>query len=163
MLQTILSTAKNSKPTLENSVHYIAHTFSFLATGKDTDNAYSLIHCYFRKGFTPPPHFHQLEDESFYILEGKMEFQIGEKKFTASAGEFVVAPKGIPHSFNLISETAKALLVISPAGFETLFREFGEPAITLELPPAPETLPKQLFAQIHQRCIELGNVWMPQM
>jgi quercetin dioxygenase-like cupin family protein len=163
MIQVPISSAKRSKPSLENSVHYIAHTFSFLATGEDTDNTYSLIHCYFRRGFTPPPHFHQIEDECFYMLEGEIEFRIGEKIFAAIPGDYVVAPKGIPHSFDLLSETAKALLFITPAGFETLFREFGEPAQTLGLPPVPNDLPKELFAQIHQRCIELGNVWMPEM
>ena len=151
----------STSPTLENSVHYLAHTFSFLATGRDTDNAYSLIHCFFRKGFTPPPHFHRYEDESFYVLEGVIDFQAGDKKFTAGAGELIVLTKTVPHSFNLVSETAKALLLITPAGFETLFKEFGIPAQTLDLPPIPEHLPKELFQQIHNRCIELGNVWMP--
>lgn len=163
MIQALISSAKKARPTLENSVHYIAHTFSFLATGEDTDNAYSLIHCYFRRGFTPPPHFHQFEDECFYILEGEIEFRIGEKTLPATPGDFVVAPRGVPHSFNLISETAKALLFITPAGFETVFREFGKPAQTIELPPVPNNLPKKLFLQIHQRCIELGNVWMPEV
>ena len=156
-----MQSSVSTLPTLENSVHYLAHTFSFLATGRDTDNAYSLIHCFFRKGFTPPPHFHRYEDESFYVLEGVIDFQAGDKKFTAGAGEFIVLPKTVPHSFNLVSETAKALLLITPAGFETLFKEFGITAQTLDLPPIPEHLPKELFQQIHNRCIELGNVWMP--
>lgn len=155
--------AVTQKPTIQNSVHYLAHTFSFLATGEDTAEAYSLIHCFFRKGFTPPAHFHTFEDESFLILEGEMEFQAGADKFKAAAGELVVLPKGIPHSFNLVSDTAKALLLITPAGFETVFKEFGIPALTLELPPIPANLPKELFQQIHQRCIELGNVWMPEI
>jgi len=80
-----------------------------------------------------------------------------------SAGELIVLPKEIPHSFNLKTDTAKALLLITPAGFETLFKEFGKPAQTLNLPPIPDNLPKELFQQIHQRCIDLGNVWMPEM
>ena len=122
MTETLLRSAISQKPTLENSVHYIAHTFSFLVTGEQTDNAYSLIHCFFRKGYTPPPHFHTLEDESFYILDGIIDFQAGDKKFTAGAGELIVLPKGVPHSFSLVTETAKALLLISPAGFETIFK-----------------------------------------
>jgi quercetin dioxygenase-like cupin family protein len=155
--------AVTQKPTLQNSVHYLAHTFSFLATGEDTGNAYSLIQCFFRKGFTPPAHFHTLEDESFFILDGVIEFQAGPDKFTAGAGELVVLPTGIPHSFSLVTDTAKALLLITPAGFETVFKEFGTPAVTLDLPPIPAHLPKELFQQIHQRCIDLGNVWMPEI
>jgi quercetin dioxygenase-like cupin family protein len=163
MPETLLHPSLTQKPTLENSVHYLAHTFSFLATGKDTGNAYTLIHCFFRKGFTPPPHYHRYEDESFYVLEGIIDFQAGDQKIRAAAGELIVLPKEVPHSFNLVSDTAKALLLITPAGFETVFKEFGRPAETLDLPPIPENLPKDLFRQIHQRCIELGNVWMPEI
>ena len=161
MPETLSRLSLSQKPTLENSVHYLAHTFSFLVTGQDTDNAYTLIHCFFRKGFTPPPHFHKYEDESFYVLEGIIDFQTGDKKFRAGTGELIVLPKEVPHSFNLVSDTAKALLLITPAGFETVFKEFGSPAQTLDLPPIPDNLPKELFQQIHQRCIDLGNVWMP--
>jgi quercetin dioxygenase-like cupin family protein len=154
----------NQKPTLDNSVHYIAHTFSFLATAKDTDGAFSLIHCFFRKGFMAPPHYHKLEDESFYLLEGEIDFTVGDKKFKAVAGDFILLPKNIPHHFNLVSETVKALLIISPAGFEIFFKEFGRPAQTLDLPPIPTTNPrKEMFEQMHNRMIELGNVFMPEV
>jgi quercetin dioxygenase-like cupin family protein len=150
------------KPTLANSIHYIAHTFSFLSTGKDTDNAFALIHCNFRKGFHAPPHHHQYEDESFYILEGEMHFHVGDQKFTAGAGEFVVLPKNVPHYFELLTDTAKALLLITPAGFEVFFKEFGRPAQTLDLPPVPTENPrKEMFEAMHNRMIELGNVFMP--
>ena len=163
MIETLLRSATSQKPTLANSVHYLAHTFSFLVTGKDTGNSFALIHCFFRKGFTPPPHFHKYEDESFYILDGIMEFNAGDKKSTVGVGEFIVLPKNVPHSFNVVTETAKALLLITPAGFETVFKEFGKPAKTLDLPPVPDNLPKELFQQIHNRCVELGNVWMPEI
>lgn len=162
MLQTITQAAICQKPTLENSIHYIAHTFSFLATGEDTDNDFCLIHCNFRKGFMAPPHYHKLEEESFYILEGEIDFHVGDKKFTAGAGEFVMLPKNVPHHFNLISDTAKALLLITPAGFETFFKEFGRPAITLDLPPIPTENPrKEMFEAMHDRMLELGNVFVP--
>jgi len=164
MEQQIMNAAVHTKPALENSVHYIAHTFSFLVTAKDTDGAFSLTHCFFRKGFTPPPHYHQLEDESFYVLEGEIDFLVGDKRFTAGAGEFVFLPRNVPHHFNLVTETAKALLHISPAGFEIFFQEFGRPAQTLELPPVPAINPRsEMFAKMHDRMIELGNVFMPEV
>lgn len=163
MIETLLRSATSQKPTLENSVHYLAHTFSFLATGEDTDNDYTLIHCFFRKGFTPPPHYHTHEDESFYMLEGIIEFQAGDKKFTAGAGELIVLPKMIPHSFNLVTDTAKALLLITPSGIETVFKEFGRPAQTLDLPPIPDNLSKEFFQKLHQRAEELGSIWLPKV
>ena len=163
MINTLLRPATSQKPTIGNSVHYLAHTFSFLVTGNDTDNAYTLIHCFFRKGFTPPPHFHKHEDESFYILEGVIDFLAGEKKITAGAGQLIVLPKGVPHSFDLVTETAKALLLITPAGFETIFKEFSRPAVTLDLPPIPDQLPKELYKQMDKRLVDLGVVWMPEI
>jgi quercetin dioxygenase-like cupin family protein len=164
MLQIITQLFGSQKPSLENSVHYIAHTFSFLATGKTTNGSFALIHCYFRKGFMAPPHYHTLEDESFYVLEGEIEFFVGDKISKVGAGEFICLPKNIPHHFNLISETAKALLLITPAGFEAFFQEFGFPAQTLDLPPAPNGNPrKEMFQAMHDRMIELGNVFMPEI
>lgn len=163
MTNSILRSAAYQKPTLDNSVHYMAHTFSFLATGEDTENAFTLIHCFMRKNFFPPPHIHQNEDESFYILEGIFEFQVGESKITAGPGAFVVLPKNVPHSFNLLTETAKALLLISPAGLEVIFKEFSIPAKTLDLPPVPEPEPEGRYAKMAKRNSELGIIWMPQI
>jgi quercetin dioxygenase-like cupin family protein len=162
MKQTNFQSYASQKPTLENSVHYIAHTFSFLATSKDTGGAFSLIHCYFRKGFTPPPHYHKLEEESFFILEGEIDFHIGDTKTKVGPGELIILPRNVPHSFNLITETAKALILITPGGFEVFFEEFGQPAKTLDLPPIPTTNPRQeIFDAMHARMIELGSVFMP--
>jgi quercetin dioxygenase-like cupin family protein len=164
MLEDNLRPNISRRPTIENSVHYIAHTFSFLSTGKDTGGAFSLMHCYFRKGYTAPPHYHKFEDESFYLLEGQIDFYIGDKKVKATVGEFVVLPRNVPHHFDLVSETAKALMLITPAGFEIFFKEFGQPAQTLDLPPMPNTNPrKEMFDAMHKRMIELGNVFMPEI
>lgn len=164
MEATVIQKPFLSKPTLENSIHYIAHTFSFLTTSEDTAGAFSLIHCHFRKDFMAPPHYHQLEDESFYVLEREIHFLVGDKTIVAGPGEFVFLPRNIPHSFNLVTDTAKALMQISPAGFEVFFREFGRPAETLDLPPIPTVNPRsEMFQKMHDRMIALGNVFMPEM
>jgi quercetin dioxygenase-like cupin family protein len=164
MLPSNINLRAVNKPTVANSIHYMAHTFSFLSTGEDTDGAFSLIHCYFRKGFTAPPHYHKWEDESFYLLEGEIDFFVADKKVRASQGEFIFLPKNIPHHFNLVTETAKALLLITPAGFEVFFKEFGQAASTLDLPPVPTINPrKEMFEAMHNRMIELGNVFMPEI
>jgi mannose-6-phosphate isomerase-like protein (cupin superfamily) len=166
MQPTSLQLMTAQKPTLKNSVHYIAYTFSFLLSGKDTDGAFSLTHCYFREGkqFAPPPHYHQFEDETFYILEGEMEFYVGDKQFNAGPGDVVFAPRNVPHHFNIISKTAKALLLINPAGLETIFKEFSVPAQTLDLPPIPKTNPREEEKEaMKKRSNELGVVFMPEI
>jgi len=163
MLQETLQSVRLQKPILENSIWYNGHTFSFLLDAGQTAGAFALIHCYFRRGGEPPAHFHQNEDETFYILEGEIRFHIGDKKFTAKAGELAYAPKKIPHQFSLVTETAKALLLIAPAGIETFFNEFSVPAQSLELPPIPEGQPPaEFFDNMLKRATELGIVWMPE-
>ena len=48
-------------------------------TGKDTVGAYSFTEFIAAPGTGPVPHRHSREDESFYILEGQLEFRIGEE------------------------------------------------------------------------------------
>jgi quercetin dioxygenase-like cupin family protein len=163
MLHEITQSAWLQKPGLENSVWYNGHRFSFLLEAEKTANAFALLHCYFRKGGEPPAHFHQYEDETFYVLEGEIRFHIGDKIFTAKAGELAYAPKQTPHQFSLVTETAKALLLISPAGVEAFFKEFSIPAQSLELPPMQEVQPSaDFFENMLKRATELGMVWMPE-
>ena len=157
-METLQST-RLQKPDIKNSIWYNGHTFSFLLTSDHTSGAFALIHGYFRKGGEPPAHFHQHEDEIFYVLEGEMDFHIGDKKFTAKAGELAFVPRDVPHQFSLVSDTAKALILISPAGMETFFMEFGVPAQSLDLPPVPEGQPPaHFFEKMMKRAEELGMV-----
>ena len=45
------------------------------------------------------PHIHPDKFDSFYILEGELEFTIGDEIVRATAGSFVAAPPGIRHGF----------------------------------------------------------------
>ena len=126
-------------------------------------NAFALLHCYFRRGGEPPAHFHTKEDETFYMLEGEIRFHIGDKKFTAKAGDVAYGPKGVPHQFSLDNRNSKGILLITPAGVETFFKEFSVPAQSLELPPIPEGQPPaEFFDHMLKRATELGVVWMPE-
>ena len=163
MLQEAIQAAFLQQPKLENSIWYNGHTFSFLVEGSQTEGAFSMMHVYFRKGGEPPAHYHQHEDELFYVLEGELRFHIGDKKFIAKAGDMAYAPRMIPHNFALVTDTAKALLIITPAGMETFFREFSVPAQSLDLAPLTEGKPPAEFFDIMlKRSNELGVVWMPE-
>lgn len=73
----------------------------------------------------PPLHRHDF-DESFYVLAGELTFQLGDQRFTRRAGELAFAPRGAPHTYaNLSGVPARALLVITPAGFEGYFDEIA--------------------------------------
>lgn len=49
-------------------------------------------------GSGPPPHHHGW-DEAFYVLEGTVDFGVGEQSLTATTGTFVHLPAGTSHWF----------------------------------------------------------------
>jgi quercetin dioxygenase-like cupin family protein len=91
-------------------------------------------------GGRPPLHRHDF-DEAFYILEGELTFQLGVEVFTRRAGELAFAPRGTPHTYaNLSGTPARALLVITPAGFERHFDRVAARVNGIE-PPAEAAKP----------------------
>src|SRR6266516_3341628 len=66
----------------------------------------------------PPLHVHDF-DEAFYLLDGELTFQVGDKLTTARRGELAFAPGGTPHTVaNFTDRPARYLLICTPAGFE---------------------------------------------
>ena len=47
----------------------------------------------------PGPHTHDDEVDSFYVLEGEAEFQMGDERGRFGPGSFVSAPPGALHTF----------------------------------------------------------------
>jgi mannose-6-phosphate isomerase-like protein (cupin superfamily) len=47
----------------------------------------------------PGPHYHERHVDSFYVLEGELEFRLGDETVRAAAGPFVAVPPGVVHSF----------------------------------------------------------------
>lgn len=73
------------------------------------------------KGFGPPLHRHEHEDEACYVLEGGVTFFVGDDVMPATAGSFVYLPRGIPHSLRIDSDEARTLWVTVPGAFESFF------------------------------------------
>lgn len=108
------------------------------ARAADTDGAIGLVEGRFPQGFGPPLHVHRNEDEAFYVLEGEIRFRQGDEEVVAGAGAWVWGPRGVPHAFKVESETARALVVVTPGGFEEMFAAGGTPASAGEAAPAPQ-------------------------
>jgi quercetin dioxygenase-like cupin family protein len=105
------------------------------ATASQTSGAFGLIEQLAPVGAGSPYHVHRAEDESFYILEGELEFISGDRRFSGGPGEYVFLPRDIPHGFRVIgASTARFLILIAPGGFEGFATEMGEPASELRLP-----------------------------
>lgn len=63
----------------------------------------------------PPLHLHYSQDEWFYVMEGAVIFQVDEKRVTLRAGDSVLGPRRIAHTFSAVGEPAHMLIAFTPA------------------------------------------------
>src|SRR5918998_5227944 len=99
----------------------------FMIEGDQSGGGFALVeHPIAPRVLAAPMHTHQHEDEYTYVLEGEIGDQVGEEVRVATPGDLVFKPRGIPHAFwNAGAEPARALEIISPAGFERYFAEIA--------------------------------------
>ncbi len=69
-------------------------------------------------------HSHEDFVDSFYVLSGSVEFQVGEEAVIAGPGSFVAAPPGVTHGFrNVGGSELRMLNIHAPwAGFAERLR-----------------------------------------
>lgn len=103
--------------------------------GAATGGRSALIEVLFPRGAAPELHSHP-QDETFYLLEGELTVWLGDldQPRLARPGAVVFAPAGVPHSFRVESETARVLVLSTPAGIEQFVRACSIPAPGRELP-----------------------------
>ena len=105
------------------------------ARSSQTGGALGLVVGQFPHGFGPPLHVHHQEDEGIYVLEGEVKFQQGDEKLIGRPGTFVWGPRGIAHSFKVLSPSARMLVLVTPGGFERMFEAGGVSTRLSEQPP----------------------------
>ncbi len=131
----------HATPDLSNSYWYIGHLMSILISSKDTNGAFALIHGFEIQGLEPPPHTHTREDESFYLLDGEINYYVGDQTIHATKGDWVFLPRGVQHTFQVVTPQAEVLMHLTPGGFENYFIDMSEPALELVIPPRPQGPP----------------------
>jgi len=121
------------------TISVLGDSYTYKAVKEETGGAYALIEGVV-VGDGPPPHIHATEEEAFYVLEGELSVLLGERSMTATAGAFVLVPRGTVHTFSKAgTPSAKILIIISPAGFEKFFEEIaGAPDLEKIMALAPK-------------------------
>jgi quercetin dioxygenase-like cupin family protein len=111
----------------EGERYWIAgDTLTFKATAADTGGAYTLVDVLAAPGEGPPPHIHDNEDETFYVLDGRFEILVAERLIDAGPGTFALVPRGTVHRFRCVDDRPGRILVMfTPGGLEGFFREAG--------------------------------------
>jgi mannose-6-phosphate isomerase-like protein (cupin superfamily) len=111
------------------------------ATAADTGGQMSIIEITEPPGSEAPLHVHHREDESFWILEGDVTFEVGDRKIDARAGDYLFGPRDVPHRYTVGSAGCRMLFIMTPGGFEDLIIATSEPAASRTLPPPFEEEP----------------------
>jgi quercetin dioxygenase-like cupin family protein len=105
--------------------------------GEQTGGRFALWEADLPRGAAPPLHTHP-QDETFYVLEGKVFFWNETSASLCESGAAVFVPGGTAHTFRVESDTARMLFLSTPAGIEDFVRALAEPARWPWLQPPPD-------------------------
>src|SRR4051812_34543727 len=128
---------------LDKSIWFGGSLMTVHADSAATNGSSALIEMVGAPGLEPSFHTHRYEDELFFLLEGSLRVFRGNDVITMQPGESAFLPRGVPHTFQILSPTARWLVTITPGGFEEFFRGVGHPAqhLDIEANPAPLDVP----------------------
>ena len=109
-----------------------------LASNKATQG-YEITRQRGNAGMGPPPHSHPW-DESFFVIDGKIEFTCAGRTTVCSPGTLVHIPSGTIHSFQYLVDGCDVFEVTGKGGSAT--QMFA--AVDREIPPGPPEITKLL-------------------
>src|SRR6516164_11654556 len=73
-----------------------------LATAESTGGQYGLVDMIeVAAGDMPPLHIHHTHDEGFLLLDGELSLFLPGREIRLEPGEFVLAPRGVPHAYQV--------------------------------------------------------------
>jgi quercetin dioxygenase-like cupin family protein len=73
-------------------------------------------HALLPPGSFVPPHIHPTQDEFIYMIEGKLDLELGDQKSSAAAGDLIRLPMNEPHGlFNNGTAPVRCLFWVAPA------------------------------------------------
>lgn len=101
------------------------HTF-VKVSAEDTGGQYTLMEDNLKAGFRLGLHLHRYHAETFYILEGVVDFYVDGEWMAAAAGSCLHVPPGVPHAAVLPEgQTGRMLMIYQPSGFDQYLAELA--------------------------------------
>ncbi|MFF3289901.1 cupin domain-containing protein [Streptomyces sp. NPDC003023] len=95
------------------------------ARTEDTEGRFSLMEVVVAQEI--PRHVHHEADECVYVLSGELGVEFDDTTHTATAGQFVLLPHGVPHALRPASTPPPRVLQISsPGGWECYLEDLIE-------------------------------------
>ncbi len=101
------------------------HTWK--ATAEETGGAFLLFEDQMDGGKATPLHTHPESDETMIVLDGAILMHMDGIDHRIDAGGVAVAPRGVPHAFLVLSETARLLCLHTPGCCQAFYWDASEP------------------------------------
>lgn len=100
-------------------------TYRIVVSGQETNNDFAVIEMTVPPGAGPVPHSHANIHESFYVVDGEIDFISEKGVISADKATTVTIPKGGEvHCFkNNSTSEATLLCTVIPAGLDLFFME----------------------------------------
>jgi quercetin dioxygenase-like cupin family protein len=99
---------------------------SWLATAEDTGGTFLLFSDEMERGKVTPLHTHPV-DETLYVTDGVILAHVDGTEYEVGAGGLLIAPRGLPHAFQVVSATATLLTLHVPGTCQDFFFGASEP------------------------------------
>lgn len=108
------------------TVEWQGTSYKTLLAASATEGRLSVFESLDQPGYGPPRHIHKVEDETFYVLSGEVEFWQEGQTTRHGPGDVVFVARGRNHTFRIIGESAARMVtVMTPGGFDGFFAEMA--------------------------------------
>jgi quercetin dioxygenase-like cupin family protein len=100
-------------------------TLRLLASAETTNGTFAFGEFSGTEGPWTVPHVHRNGEESFYVLDGRFTFTLGDEDVEAGVGSFIIVPRGTRHLMRAGAGGGRLLTLWTPGGPEALFVELS--------------------------------------
>jgi mannose-6-phosphate isomerase-like protein (cupin superfamily) len=107
----------------------------FKAAAHDTAGRFDFLTMAMAPMTGPPLHYHEEQDDTFYVLEGLLTVQAGEEILDLGPGDFISIPPRMAHTFDNLhngDNVVRAINVMTPGGLFPTIEDMAR------VPPGPE-------------------------
>lgn len=146
-------------PGTGHHLHFLNH-LATIKVSPGEHGALSVVEHVAPRGFGPPLHRHDLEDELFVVLDGEVAFHSGDDRMVAPTGGVAFLPSRVPHTFQVLSETARFTCVTASRSgaaprFDRMVAALGVPTDAPTLPVPAYIDPARVAEVCHEHGIEI--------
>jgi quercetin dioxygenase-like cupin family protein len=130
--------------------------FKILLPTEQTANAVGIVEISVPPSWEGPPLHHHDFDESFYVLDGELTFQLGETLRTGGPGDLVFAPRGAFHTLANLGEVPPGISSSAPPANSPATSSTSTALATPHTPKRSSSVPRSESASPVQQATEVA-------